>query len=215
MEKIRVALIEEDNNWLNSLSCFLNAEPDMQIVASFNYIDHNINQLLSDRKIDVLLLGLDLENDFHESVKSCYDIFNKYHELNIIVQTSSEDERLIKESFLAGATDYVLKKNWSDIPHKIRYAVKSFNPYKVLLKEYLKLKEQEVLYKLSSAEKEVFYLIIQGFSRSQIGDMTFKSPNTIKKQIKSILTKTGCKTTHELRSCCRLHKTNKTLVSIE
>lgn len=53
-------------------------------------------------------------------------------------------------------------------------------------------------YQLSERESEVFYLLLQGLKRKEIGQKLFISESTVKNHIKSIYVKTGVQTKEEL-----------------
>ncbi|MDA1477688.1 response regulator transcription factor [Bacillus changyiensis] len=200
MGKINLLIIEDDVYWLGIFKEILKNQPDIRIIGEICRKD-NLNYFLSTNvKFDVVLLDLELEGDQTNGITTCSYIFHKRNDASIIINISNnENENLIKQAFSAGAIDFVSKKNYKDIAYKIRYANSTFNPYKIILTEYSKLIEESILYKLSTAEKDLYKLICKGYSRANISEIMFKSPNTIKKQIKSILNKTGCKTTKELR----------------
>lgn len=65
------------------------------------------------------------------------------------------------------------------------------------LQEYVYLKRQYVLRVLSPAEMEIFNLLEQGYTRSQIPKKLWKSENTVRNQIKSIYAKLGVSSTKE------------------
>lgn len=103
--------------------------------------------------------------------------------------TSMSDEEVIQQAFTAGATDYILKKDATHIPEIIRSTYNDAPPIQALIKDYVRLKIEEQLKDLTTAERVVYDLIEQGYSRSEIQKKLIKSDNTIKNQIKNILKK--------------------------
>ncbi|WP_236251284.1 response regulator transcription factor [Bacillus sp. NSP9.1] len=197
---INLLLIEDDVYWLDNIKKFLEDESDIKVVGEIIGRKNLNNFLASNIDIDVILLDIELEGDLANGINTCYDIMKKKENTNVIIQASNNmNAELIKKAFTAGAIDFIFKKNYKDLPNKVRYANSPFNPYKILLSEYSKLKRESILSQLSPAEKELYKLICKGHSRANISKILFKSPNTIKKQIKSIFKKTGYKTTQELR----------------
>jgi Response regulator containing a CheY-like receiver domain and an HTH DNA-binding domain len=74
----------------------------------------------------------------------------------------------------------------------------------LLINEFSRLKKEEQLQDLSTPEKEIFNLIEQGYTQAAIGQKLFKTQNTIKTQIKSILKKLKVKNTKEAVEKVRL-----------
>ncbi|HEY9060738.1 MAG TPA: LuxR C-terminal-related transcriptional regulator [Pseudobacteroides sp.] len=64
----------------------------------------------------------------------------------------------------------------------------------IVLDEYKKYKRDEQLKDLTNSEKEVFSYLEKGYSYSQIQETLYKSRNTVKTQIRSILSKMKVKT---------------------
>ena len=67
----------------------------------------------------------------------------------------------------------------------------------VLLDDYHKLKQEEELKSLSPSEREVFDLIEQGNTQNEIGKKLFKSEQTLKNQVHSILKKLGVRSSKD------------------
>jgi NarL family two-component system response regulator LiaR len=66
-----------------------------------------------------------------------------------------------------------------------------------LLKEFTRLKREEQLKELTAAEREVFDMIEQGYTQSQIGRMLHKTESTLKNQVNKLLKKLGVRSSRE------------------
>ncbi len=109
------------------------------------------------------------------------------------MMTSLKDEDIIRDSFTAGAVDYILKENFYDLPFVIRRVHSRSSSVDVLLKEFRRLKKDEQLKEFSLTEKEIFGYLEQGYNKTQIENITFRTKNTIKQQIRSIFRKLNVK----------------------
>jgi NarL family two-component system response regulator LiaR len=147
-------------------------------------------------EIDLILMDINLNGNDTEGVIAAMEIL-QFSEAKIVMLSGIEDESTIIDSFTAGAVHYVLKENYLEIPSIIRLLNKNQIPFKLLIKEFSRLKKEEQLHELSYPEKEIFNLIEQGYTQTEIARMLYKTQNTIKTQIKSILKKLAVKNTKE------------------
>ncbi|MES9760033.1 LuxR C-terminal-related transcriptional regulator, partial [Priestia megaterium] len=117
----------------------------------------------------------------------------------VIMLTSMSEEDIIQKAFMAGASDYILKKDVHRIPEIIRsnYNNES-SPVEAVLKEFRRLKSEEQLKDLTNAEREVFEYIEKGYSRKKITLETHKSDNTLKTHFKNIFKKLSVSNTKDL-----------------
>ena len=111
--------------------------------------------------------------------------------------TSLGDEQVITQSFTAGAVNYIEKSKFKELPAAIRSAVLHPGSMDVLLKEFARLKREEQLRGLTPAEREVFDLLDEGYTHSQMEKKLFKTESTLKNQINKILKKLGVRSSKE------------------
>ncbi len=195
MENIRVAIVEDDLIFQKSITNFINKQPDMLVVGVVSNKDDAIG-LAKSLKIDLVLMDINLSGNESDGIVAAIEIL-KFSNAKIIMLTGIDDASTIVDSFTAGALYYVLKENYMEIPNTIRLLHKNETPFKLLINEFSRLKKEEQLQDLSAPEKEIFNLIEQGYTQAEIGQKLYKTQNTIKTQIKSILKKLKVKNTKE------------------
>ncbi|WP_439846674.1 response regulator [Bacillus subtilis] len=186
MDKIRLMIVEDDAVWMKCISELVQKDTDIIVVSQAFTKDEALQIDSSD--VDVVLMDLTLSEGeelggLHLSRKLNEKGFEK-----IIMLTSWDEPEVILESFDIGATNYINKTSYKDIPKAIREAYSdkvSFNAdVSSLLINELRLERKASV--LTPAEREVFKLKEKGLSRAQIAEKLFKSVETIKKQLKTI-----------------------------
>lgn len=195
MENIRVAIVEDDLIFQKAITNFINKQPDMMVVGVASNKVEAIG-LAKSLEIDLILMDINLNGNESDGIVAAIEIV-KFSNAKIIMLTGSDDASTIVDSFTAGALHYILKENYLEIPNTIRLLYKNEMPFKLLINEFSRLKKEEQLQELSGPEKEIFKLIEQGYTQAEIGLKLYKTQNTIKTQIKSILKKLKVKNTKE------------------
>ncbi|WP_051461022.1 response regulator transcription factor [Ruminiclostridium josui] len=177
------------------LNSFLSQEDDIFVKASANSKVEAV-RLAADIKIDVIIMDINLSENLKDGVAAALEI-KEFSNAKIIMLTSYNDDELIKDSFEVGAVDYLLKEDYLDLPNTIRKTFNNRSSIQVILDDYARLKKDERLRELTTAEKEVFELMEQGLSHSQIAAKLSKTNNTLRTQVKNILKKLGAKNSKE------------------
>lgn len=195
MDNIRVAIVEDDLLFQKSLASFINKQPDMVVVGAASNKNDAVN-LAKSMVIDLILMDINLHGNDSDGIIAAMEIL-QFSEAKIVMLTGIDDVSTIMNSFTAGAMHYILKENYIEIPNTIRLLHKNETPFKVLFNEFSRLKKEEQLQELSYPEKEIYHLIEQGYTQIEIGQLLYKTQNTIKTQIKSILKKLKVKNTKE------------------
>ncbi len=195
MENIRVAIVEDDLIFQKAITNFINKQPDMMVVGVASNKVEAIG-LAKSLEIDLILMDINLNGNESDGIVAAIEIV-KFSNAKIIMLTGIDDASTIVDSFTAGALHYILKENYLEIPNTIRLLYKNEMPFKLLISEFSRLKKEEQLQELSGPEKEIFKLIEQGYTQAEIGLKLYKTQNTIKTQIKSILKKLKVKNTKE------------------
>src|SRR5665647_871753 len=195
MDKIQVAIVEDDLGWLKALTSFLNKQDDILVEGTATNREDAVN-LARTSIFDVIIMDINLNENKRDGILAAVEILQSV-KVKIIMLTSLKDDEIITDSFTAGAVNYISKENYEEIPNAIRAAFHNDSPIEVLLGEYSKLKRDEQLKDLSSSEKQVFDLLEQGYSKSRIELTLFKTANTVKSQVKQILRKLGVSNSKE------------------
>ncbi|WP_317906571.1 response regulator transcription factor [Bacillus subtilis] len=186
MDIIRVMIVEDDSVWMKCISDLVQKEADI-IVVSQAFTKEEALQIDSS-DVDVVLMDLTLSEDEELGGLHLSRELNDKGFEKIIMLTSWDEPAVILESFDKGATNYINKSSYRDIPRAIREAYTdkvSFNAdVSTLLINELRLERKARV--LTPAEREVFRLKEKGLTRAQIAEKLFKSVETIKKQLKTI-----------------------------
>lgn len=206
MNRIRVVIVEDDQDWLRGLSSYLSKQEDMEIVGTASSGQDAV-RLLEKVEADVVLMDI-MMSDSPEGIWAAAEIVQCTGS-RVIMLTSMEEKELIFEAFKAGAVDYMVKSNFTEIPQSIRGAYanrSSISPSAAaqMREEFRRLKklEQEMRVKelrdlLTPTEIQVLDLIEKGYTQTQIADKFVVSIRTIKVHVGNILRKLGGKSSKE------------------
>lgn len=192
---INILIVDDDIIWTKSMMRFLNNEDNFYIVGIAQNKEEAIH-LTRTLDINVVLMDINLTENIYDGINAAAEIFEIKKVKIIMLSSLTGDDEVIK-SFAAGAVNFVSKMQFKEIPAFIRSAVNEFSPMEVLLNEHHRLLKEETLKKLTSAEREIMDLIEQGNTYTEIENKLFKSSQTIKNQINSLLKKIGAKTVKE------------------
>lgn len=195
MSHIRVLLVEDDTDWIKGMTTFLNKEEDILIVGAATTSQEAIH-LAKTLAFDVVLMDIQLTDNQYEGIYTAIEI-HQIHSAKIIMLTSLSDETVMTQAFTAGAVNYIEKNNFKELPHAIRSAYHHPSAMDALLKEYARLKREEQLKELTTAEREVFELIEEGYTQSQIEKKLYKAESTLKNQVNKMLKKLGVRSSRE------------------
>jgi len=187
MNQIKVLIVDDDPDWLLVMRDFLADEPDISVIKTA-VNEAEAWRIIETFPIDIILMDINLTGNQHEGLYIAAEI-SRSKNIKIIMLTTLTEEEVIKDSFTAGAVNYVTKNNYREIPSLIRSSLQNPLAMEVLLKEYSRLKKEEQLKGLTPAEKEVYELVEQGYTQAQIREMLYKSESTLKNQINRILKK--------------------------
>jgi DNA-binding NarL/FixJ family response regulator len=189
MDIIKVLIVEDDLDWLKELVRFLYNEEDILIIGTATNKEEAV-ELAKTIQLDIVLMDINLSDNILDGIYATLEM-TEICDAKVIMLTSLIDEEVIEKAFTAGAVNYIVKSKYKLIPHMIREAYSETTPVEILMKRYRNYKKEEQLRSLTPAETEVFNLVEQGYTRSQIEVKLYKTENTVKNQIKNILKKLG------------------------
>lgn len=196
MNKIKVVLIEDDEDWLKSLSTYINTTEDIIVIGTAKSRNDALDIAMK-VETDIFLVDINLNENRYDGINLIREISN-FSKAKIIMITSLREELVVEASFSAGAVHFVSKEYYEDIPNIIRSTHKTISPIEVLAKKYKKLKKEEQLSVLTSAERELYDLVEQGHTQSEIQNNLVITKNTLKFHVKNILNKLGAKSMKEV-----------------
>lgn len=195
MSHIKVFIVEDDADWIKAITAFLNREEDMLVVGSASQGSEALS-LAQSISIDIILMDIGLEGSVLDGIQTAI-LMSEQSKAKIIMLTSLNDEETMTQAFTAGAVHYLEKTRYQELPQAIRNAYHHSAPMDALLKELTRLKRVEQLKELTPAEREVFELIEEGYTQSQIEKKLYKAESTLKNQVNKILKKFGVKSSKE------------------
>ncbi|MBE1441862.1 response regulator transcription factor [Paenibacillus sp. OAS669] len=206
MSRIRLVIVEDDQDWLRGLTSYLKKESDIEVIGTASSGQEAV-ELLEQIEADVVLMDI-MMSDNPDGIWAAAEIV-QCTSSRVIMLTSMEEKEFIFEAFKAGAVDYMVKSNFTEIPQAIRnaYANRSaIHPSAAaqMREEFRRLKklEHEVRVKelrnlLTPTEIQVLDLIEKGHTQTQIADKFVVSIRTIKVHVGNILRKLGGKSSKE------------------
>jgi len=203
MEKIRVAIMEDNRTYREALETYLNKIHDIQLV-------HIAGALLEIPALiaatpDVVIMDIDL--GAHSGIEGVKIIKEKLPGAGIFMLTVFDDEEKIVRSIQAGASGYLLKK---DSPKKIVEAIRAINKgegsinsqvVKTLLNAFPKQPPSATdfsKYNLTKRETEIVWLLIDGLSYKEIIARSFISMATLNTHVRNIYDKLGIHSRSEI-----------------
>ncbi|WP_036945858.1 response regulator transcription factor [Pseudobacteroides cellulosolvens] len=195
MNKIKMIIVEDDEKWVMALNLFLELEPDFEVTAVAGDYDKAI-EICTSTDADIILMDINLSGNELDGIYATAEILC-HKDVKVIMLTAMSDREIIQNAYIAGAVNYILKNNYKDIPSIIRSTLKSSTPNEVLAKDYQRLRINELLYPLTTQEKEIFKMFTEGKSKKDVLECLYISDNTLKNHIHSIIRKLESKTIHD------------------
>lgn len=194
---IRVAVFDDNQLIREALKTILNGTTGFICTGTFA----NVNQVEADvafSRPHVILM--DIEMPGKSGIDATKIIKQLYPNVKVLIQTVFNDNDKIFNALCAGAAGYILK---SDSPIKQLQAVEdvynggaSMSPtiaQKVMQffvqQNVILVKPQKTDFSLSTREKEILSLMIEGYNHRNIADKAFISYETVRTHIKHIYKK--------------------------
>ena len=192
---INVAIVEDNDVIREGIAALINGTPGYNCVGA--YIDcESFLEEVPAKEINVVLMDIGLSGmSGIEGIKQCRKI---KPDINILMLTVYEDDRMIFEAICAGACGYLVKKT---PPIKLLEAIKEANEGGSPMSSHIARKVIKVFqkktdlldelsdYHLSEREIEVLLLLSQGLNYQEIGEKVFIAIDTVRHHIRNIYKK--------------------------
>jgi len=191
MDKIKIIVVDRDESWLKTSIMFLGNEPDFFIVGVASS-EAAAFELVKTQDADIVIIDIDPDKQNGKGISVIKKI-NQIKAINVIVVTAEHNEPLMVQSLDAGAIHYCPKEKFKDITYMIHQAYYHNVPVPILLKEYYKFQKELAFQTLTPAENEVFELLLNDCSLSQMEYQLNKAEGTIKHHINSVFKKLNVK----------------------
>lgn len=200
MSKIRVLLADDQAMLVAALSTILNAQDDIEVVATANTGSEAVTAALSHRT-DVAIL--DIRMPGMDGIAAAQAILSRVPECRIIMLTTFNEEELVAQSIAAGAHGFLLKdadpevlvgavrdvaKGESVLASQVTGPV--LEAYRTALtRGQLSAQERQGLSLVTRREMEVLSLIARGATNGEIAREMVIADTTVKTHISSLLSK--------------------------
>ena len=200
MSKIRVLLADDQAMLVAALSTILNAQDDIEVVATANTGSEAVTAALSHRT-DVAVL--DIRMPGMDGIAAAQAILSHVPECRIIMLTTFNEEELVAQSIAAGAHGFLLKdadpevlagavrdvaKGESVLASQVTGPV--LEAYRTALtRGQLSAQERQGLSLVTRREMEVLSLIARGATNSEIAAEMVIAETTVKTHVSSLMSK--------------------------
>jgi DNA-binding NarL/FixJ family response regulator len=192
---IQVIIFEDNRHLRETLELLINSTPGFVCTGSFVDCD-NLIAKLDTLPCDVILM--DIEMPGMNGIEATKLIKEYYPGVQILIQTVFFEDKYIFEAICAGASGYILKttspKGYLEAIRDVKEGGSPMTPgiarqVLSLFKTNLQASTETVEYNLTTQEKKVLQLLVEGKSYKMIAASLFVSPETIKSQVSSIYAK--------------------------
>lgn len=203
-------LIADDHAVIRAgLSMLINAEEDMEVIATANDGKEAFDKAL-ELKPDIVIMDQNMPPG-EDGLSATTRLKKALPNVEILILTMHEDQEYLFSFLKAGASGYIMKNcKETEIIDAIRIVSKkaaylSPQAAKMIIREFLHPstvipKDEEQMNELSKREYEVVPLIAKGYSNKEIADLLFVSIKTVEAHKSKIMEKLELSTRAELVS---------------
>ena len=202
-DKIRVLIVDDHPIVRSGLKSLLAAESDIEVVGEAT------NGKEGEQKTESLHPGvvlMDISMPILDGMEATHQIKTRFPDVQILVLSIHRSDDYFFEMLRAGASGYVLKTaKTGDLLEAIRVVNRGEvflypTMAQKLVQGYLKLSDWEVETKsiLSPREKEILFLIAEGYSLKNIAEKLVISPSTVYSHRSNLMAKLGLNNRREL-----------------
>ena len=202
-DKITVHIADDHQILIDGVKAVLNLEPKIE-VTGFSLNGNEVVEWFKENQADVLVLDINMpELDGIQVLKKLKDQKNKPE---IIVLSSYDDVKLVKEVLQMGAKGFVPKKSAGEHIVNAVYKVAEGNQYftddvkermmQTLLTGQVKNEGSQdgvLISSLTKREVQVLKLVAQQYSTKEIGDELHISESTVETHRKNLMKKVKVK----------------------
>lgn len=214
-KKYKILVAEDFDVIREDIVELIQSQADMTVVGEA-VSGREIVELAKKTEYDIILMDIEMEH-MHSGIQATYEIMDGNPEAKIIFLTAHETKQMIINAMGAGAVDYIVKgTDDEEILKHIRGVIKgnSVMQQKIqetIMQEYVRLQKSErsLLFfinnisKLTSAERDLIKLLLEGHKVNEIAGIRSVETSTIKTQINRLLRKFGCERSKEIVSMIR------------
>lgn len=205
MDKIKIALVEDQQLFRESLAALLERIPEFELLAVCENGKVFMDTLAAlPVAPEVILVDMDMPE--MNGVELTEALHKQRPEMKVIILTVYNQERFMVKMVEAGASGYLLKNcGTEEVLNAIRQAHSAgyyFNEFFLnAMKSGAKYKSStihdfnHIPVELTEREREILLLICQELTNVEIGEKLFISPRTVDGHRNNLLAKTGARNT--------------------
>ena len=206
MNKIKVLLAEDHTIVRKGLHSLLEKEIGIEVVGE---AEDGREAVRKAEKLQPDVVVMDIAMPGLNGLEATRQIKKRFPEMKIIILTVHANEEYVLQTLRAGASGYLVKKAApADLIEAIQAVYKgdsflSPSISKTVIDEYIRQtetkSERDIIYgKLTTREREVFQLIIEGHKNREIADLLYVSIKTVETHKAHIMDKLNVHSTAEL-----------------
>ncbi|MDF2567400.1 MAG: degU 2 [Oscillospiraceae bacterium] len=189
---MRIIIIDDDPFVCASLTTILQADSDIEVVASATSGEEAI-RLYRMNFPDILLM--DIQMNGMSGLDAGEKILKTYPSAKILFLTTFSDNEYIIKALRMGAKGYLIKQNIETISPSLKAVMSGQSVFgsEIVTKLPSLMSGQREIdlleYNINEREKEVIELVAKGFSNKEIADTLYLSEGTIRNYLSTILDK--------------------------
>lgn len=196
---IRVLLVDDENLVRSGFRLILEAEDDIEVVGE---AANGVEAVEATKKLDPDVILMDVQMPVKNGLAATHEIaaLGRTESSRVIILTTFELDEYIYEALRAGASGFLLKRApAADLVSGIRIvaageALLAPSVTRRLIDHFAsrpspRSQDLSLVEALTEREREVFELIAQGLSNSEIADRLFLTEGTVKTHVKHIFDK--------------------------
>ncbi len=204
MERIQVALIDDQQLFRQGIALLLNNTPAIEVVFEADNGQTCLDYLKTLNELpDVMLV--DMEMPVMDGMELTTHLQEQYPDIKVIMLSVHSNERMIARMIQLGASGYLIKN--CDKEELIKAINTTYSSGFYINAQALKAIQSQsgkansiknlngILLDISAREKEVLQLICKEMTGTEIAEKLFISVRTVDGHRNNLLLKTGCRNT--------------------
>ena len=189
---MRTVIVDDDNLVAISLKTILEADKDIEVVATGNDGKEAV-ELYSRYQPEVLLMDIQMKG--MSGLEAAEQILQNHPQAKILFLTTISDDEYIVKALNIGAKGYILKQDFEGIVPAIRAVEQGQSVFggEIVNKIPVLMQSKESFdyakYEISEKEQEIIEQVALGKSNKEIAKTLFLSEGTVRNYISSVLDK--------------------------